>query len=78
MLIPSLIALTIAIIAVYTSFKTAEEIEVVTAVLTALICLLISIICSPVILKVPLVAALLIGGQSLASILGWYILSSAE
>ena len=34
MLIPSLIALTIAVIAVYISFKTAEEIEVVTAVLT--------------------------------------------
>ncbi|HBB34094.1 MAG TPA: hypothetical protein DDZ80_08010 [Cyanobacteria bacterium UBA8803] len=78
MFVSSLIALILASVAVYISLKTKEEIQLVAAVLTALICLLFSLMFAPWPIKLLVVVAVLVSGKHLSSIIGWYISSSIE
>lgn len=74
----SSIALLVALVAVYISLKSTEEIKWLGAVLTATICILLDLIFAPWSLKLLVVGVVWIGVKYLSSIIGRYISSSVE
>ncbi|MBE9125464.1 MULTISPECIES: hypothetical protein [unclassified Coleofasciculus] len=60
MLLPSFITLTIAVVSVCVSVNAREELMQVAAVLTALLCLFLSLVLAPWLVKLLIAAALLL------------------
>jgi hypothetical protein len=67
MFAPLTIGLSIAVMAIYLNVSSKEEIVKVTAAIVALVCLLISLVFSPLIIKIPIVAIVLMGNKFNAS-----------
>ncbi|MEA5470501.1 hypothetical protein [Spirulina sp. 06S082] len=63
MFAPLTIGLSIALMAIYLNFSSNEEIVKVTAAIVALVCLLLSLVFCPLMIKIPIVAILLISNK---------------
>ncbi len=63
MFAPLTIGLSIAFMAICLNFNSNEEIIKVTAAIVALVCLFVSLLFSPLIVKIPIVAILLISNK---------------